>query len=173
MGRLSCEREAPARPARRPSHLDVGRTLSPCDAPVTVNAAGGATGTGPAQGSSEAACRGDDRQTFVLRDSRRGLSDPRAHQRGVVVNLDRMQGQGLLLVLLRCSDLPQQFVVGAGWRRLDRPFKRVAARQVDAAVAPVPGATGPNVGRPQVFAGSGSRSLWLRLTRCHRRPERR
>ena len=99
------------------------------------------------------------RWRFGLRHSRRGLSDPRAHQRGVVVNLDRMQGQGLSLVLLRCSDLPQQFVVGAGWRRLDRPFKRVAAQQVDAAVAPVPGATGPNVCRLQVFAGDGSRSL--------------
>jgi hypothetical protein len=36
-----------------------------------------------------------------------GLRDPRAHERGVVVNLDRLQGQGLCLGVLSCSDLAQ------------------------------------------------------------------
>jgi hypothetical protein len=36
-----------------------------------------------------------------------GLRDPRAHERGVVVNLDRLQDQGLCLGVLSCSDLPQ------------------------------------------------------------------
>ena len=44
-------------------------------------------------------------------------------------------------------------------RRLDCPFKRVAAQQVEAAVTPVSGTTVPNLCRLQMFAGDGSRSL--------------
>ena len=48
----------------RPRTKDVRRATSAFDAPVPVNAAGGHTGTGPAQVLPEIARRGDDRQTF-------------------------------------------------------------------------------------------------------------
>jgi hypothetical protein len=66
---LSLVKTRPADSAlERPRTKDVRRATSPFDARDPLNAAGGHTGTGPAQVLPETARRGDDRQTFVLRD---------------------------------------------------------------------------------------------------------